>query len=102
MAPRLWIAGSRFTITPARAMTCAPRVSALVTTTGIISGVRPTATETRNTMAWAGGVRTAEVTASMSAEPTAMNRMRVQDTVFMPDWKLVSGWRAVAGWAAAR
>ena len=48
IAPRLWMAASRLTITRRRAMRTAPRPSVTVTIIGNSSGVSPTASAKAN------------------------------------------------------
>jgi hypothetical protein len=72
---------SRLTITCRRESRSAPRARLVVTITGSISGVNPTATAAANIPACAQSPVTNPLTASTIGTITSMNRIRVHPTV---------------------
>ncbi len=79
-APRSCRAGSRLTITPpVRASRAAPRARAVVTMTGSISGVSPTATATANGSVSRPRPRSAALAISTRGGVSSMKRMSVQE-----------------------
>ena len=73
-------AGSRLTITPwVRASSEAPLARQVVTRTGSISGVSPTATATANGSVSRPRPRSAALAMRTSGGVSSMNRMRIQE-----------------------
>lgn len=100
-APRSCNAGSRLTITPwTRARSDAPRARHVVTITGSISGVSPTATATANGSVSRPRPRRAAFAISTSGGVSSMNRIRIQEIPCTERSKAL-GPRGCTEWCAA-
>ncbi|OQC07796.1 MAG: hypothetical protein BWX79_01811 [Alphaproteobacteria bacterium ADurb.Bin100] len=89
IAPKFWIASSRFTITFLRDRNTAPRASVEVTIIGSISGVMPTAIDSANSIACSQSPLVKPLSSSTSGTMIAMKRISSQLTRFTPVWKEV-------------
>ena len=87
-------------MTLSRASRVAPRARLVVTMTGSISGVNPTATATANIAACAQTPLTMPLTTNTIGAITSMNRTRVHPTVRTPRSKLDSGRKSRAARAS--
>lgn len=85
------MAGSRLTITRRPAIAVAPRASVEVTTTGSISGVRPTATASAKSTACGQRPVASPLTIATSGTSTAMKRSSIQLTEATPRSNAVAG-----------
>ena len=89
-APRSCSAGSRLTITWwVRASADAPRASVVVTITGSISGVSPTATATANGSVSRPRPRSAALAIRTSGGVSSMKRIRIQEMPYTDRSKAV-------------
>ena len=90
IAPKFWIALSRFTTTLRRAIATAPLARFDETIIGNISGVRPTATASANRKALVQSPLVNPLISSTTGTITSMNRIRSQLTEFTPRSNAVS------------
>jgi hypothetical protein len=89
IAPRFWMALSRFTTHLCLAIIHAPLARFAVTIIGSISGVRPTATAIPNRNASTQSPFSIPLTRKTTGTMTAMKRIRTQLTALTPRSKLV-------------
>jgi hypothetical protein len=80
IAPRLYMAGRCLTTIPRWRRTAWARSSAVVTTTGSISGMRPTATASANRQACSQLPRENSVSQSTIGTAAAISAISIQDT----------------------
>src|SRR3974390_3327736 len=101
IAPKFWIAFSRFTMVLRRAIATAPLARFVVTIIGSISGVNPTATETAKSNDSNQSPLLMPLMRSTSGAITIRNRISIQLTLLMPLSKLVSGGAPTISFAMA-
>ena len=101
IAPKFWMAFSRFTMALWRAITTAPFARLVVTIIGNISGVRPTATETANRSDSSQSPFEMPLMRKTSGVITIRKRTSIQLTLLMPRSKLVSGRAPTMSFATA-
>ncbi len=91
IAPKFWMALSRFTMVLRRAIATAPLARLAVTTIGSISGVRPTATDAANSSDSSQLPLVNPLMRNTSGVIAMRKRISIQLTRLMPLSKLVSG-----------
>src|SRR5262245_1329453 len=101
IAPKFWMALSRFTIVLRRAIVTAPLARFVVTIIGSISGVNPTATDTANSNDCSQSPFSMPLIRNTNGVITIRKRINIQLTLLMPLSKLVSGLAPMISFAIA-